>query len=104
MGLSSLRFTEEAGSAGTLSHSIAHPLVPLASKLIKGEWLQHKAKKALSCSASPGHGKTGRERRETPFPMNPGMAWANLALVPNVFPLTAPGTNLLICPALSLSH
>lgn len=77
--------------------------VPRASKLTKGERLQHKAKKALSCSASPGHGKPGRERRETPFPTTPGMAWANLALVSNVFPLTAPGTVNLSC-SLPLSH
>lgn len=55
------------------------------------------AKKALACSASPGHGKTGRERRQTPFPTTPGTAWGNLALVSHEFPLTAPGTVNLSC-------
>lgn len=72
-------------------------MVPLVSKLTKGERLQHKM--GQKCLALPAQGmerQGGREEKHL-FPRFSGMAWANLALVSNVFPLTAPGTVNLSC-------
>lgn len=56
----------------------------------------------LLCQPRAWKKQGGREEKHL-FPRLPGMAWSNLALIPNVFPLTAPGTVNLSC-YLPLSH
>lgn len=104
-GLSSQRFTEEVGSTGMLTNSTAHP--PSATCFQAHQMRRNPAQNGPKrfCLALPAQGmerQGGREEKHL-FPRLPGMAWSNLALIPNVFPLTAPGTVNLSC-YLPLSH
>lgn len=73
-------------------------VVPLTSQLTKGEWIQHKMGQKVSVLLWQPRAWKDREGEEKHlFPRLSGMAWANLALFSNVFPLTAPGTVNLSC-------
>lgn len=105
LGLSSLRFTEEVGSAGTLTNSIAHPRAATCFQAHKRRTApaQNGPKKLCLALTAQGMERQGGREEKHLFPRLPGMAWANLALVSSVFPLTAPGTVNLSC-YLPLSH
>lgn len=78
-------------------------VVPLACKFTKGVQLLTQNLPKDSALALPAQGKErqgGREEKRL-LPRLPAMAWGNLALVSDAFPLTSVGT---VCPAISFSH